>query len=316
MNTVYLNNATKPGNPCVATIGFFDGVHRGHQYLISQVIGEARSCGMESMVITFDAHPRKVLQQDYQPKLLTTLDTKLILLSKTNVDNAVVLHFDQSMAELSACDFMGKILRDRLNVRKLIIGYDNRFGHNRTEDFNDYVRFGRELGIDVIHAQALTVDGVNISSSYIRKQIEAGEIEIANRCLGYPYTLVGKVVDGYHEGRKLGFPTANLDTEQSGQLVPAAGVYAVTARTQRSMEMKRAMMNIGTRPTFDGHETTLETYILNFSDDIYGQTLTVSFMHRIRAEHKFDSPAELVEQLKKDAETVDKQFEKETEDEE
>lgn len=308
MEKIYFNMSTRCDTPCVATIGFFDGVHRGHQYLIRQVIDEAKASGMQSAVITFDEHPRKVLRSDYQPQMLSTLQTKLILLSRTGIDNAVLLHFDKAMASLSARDFMAEVLRDRLNVRKLIIGYDNRFGHNRSEGFDDYVRYGRELGIEVVHAKALTQNGVNVSSSYIRKLIANGEIELANQCLGYSYTIVGQVTTGFQEGRKLGFPTANLDIAGSGQLVPATGVYAVKVRTQESMSMKHGMMNIGTRPTFNGHNVTLETYIMNFSGNLYGQTLLISFVHRIRGEQKFDSPEALAQQLRTDAKIVEEQF--------
>ena len=316
MNKIYLDEKTTPGKPLVATIGFFDGVHRGHQFLIKQVCDEAKASGMESAVITFDEHPRKVLHQDYQPRLLSTLEEKLILLSRTGIDNAVVLHFDREMAGLSAHDFMEKVLRDRLNVKKLIIGYDNRFGHNRAEGFDDYVRMGHEMGIEVIQSQAFSLDGVNVSSSYIRKLIEKGELELANKCLGYPYAIYGKVVSGYQEGRKLGFPTANLDLSGSGQLVPANGVYGVKVRLQDSMQYRRGMMNIGTRPTFNGKNLSIEAYIFDFSDDIYGQTLVAAFIHRIRDEHKFDSAEELSEQMRNDAKIIEEQFDKESEYEE
>lgn len=316
MNKIYLDEKTTPSKPLVATIGFFDGVHRGHQFLIKQVCDEAKASGMESAVITFDEHPRKVLHQDYQPRLLSTLEEKLILLSRTGIGNAVVLHFDREMAGLSAHDFMEKVLRDRLNVKKLIIGYDNRFGHNRAEGFDDYVRMGHEMGIEVIQSQAFSLDGVNVSSSYIRKLIEKGELELANKCLGYPYAIYGKVVSGYQEGRKLGFPTANLDLSGSGQLVPANGVYGVKVRLQDSMQYRRGMMNIGTRPTFNGKNLSIEAYIFDFSDDIYGQTLVAAFIHRIRDEHKFDSAEELAEQMRNDAKIIEEQFDKESEYEE
>lgn len=316
MNKIYLDEKTTPGKPLVATIGFFDGVHRGHQFLIKQVCDEAKASGMESAVITFDEHPRKVLHQDYQPRLLSTLEEKLILLSRTGIGNAVVLHFDREMAGLSAHDFMEKVLRDRLNVKKLIIGYDNRFGHNRAEGFDDYVRMGHEMGIEVIQSQAFSLNGVNVSSSYIRKLIEKGELELANKCLGYPYAIYGKVVSGYQEGRKLGFPTANLDLSGSGQLVPANGVYGVKVRLQDSMQYRRGMMNIGTRPTFNGKNLSIEAYIFDFSGDIYGQTLVAAFIHRIRDEHKFDNAEELAEQMRNDAKIIEEQFDKESEDEE
>lgn len=321
MKTIYYNiddkrkvaaaSAEMQQQPCVATIGFFDGVHRGHQFLIGHLVETARREGLASTVITFDEHPRKVLQSDYQPEMLCTLDSKLLLLSKTEVDNAVVLHFDRQMAALSAREFMQQVLRDHLNVRKLFIGYDHRFGHNREETFDDYVRYGKEMGVEVIKSEAFRIDGVNISSSVIRAFLKEGEVELANRCLGYPYTIIGKVVNGYHEGRKLGFPTANLDISHFGQLIPAPGVYAVKARIEHTVVWKHGMMNVGTRPTFNGKQLTLETHIFNFEDDIYDQFLLVGFVKRIRGEQKFGSPEELAEQLSEDERSVLALFEKE-----
>lgn len=290
--------------PCVATIGFFDGVHRGHQFLIQRLVETACQDGFQSTIITFDEHPRKVLQSDYQPEMLSTLDSKLLLLSKTEVDNAVVLHFDKALAALSAREFMQQVLHGHLNVRKLFIGYDHRFGHNRAETFEDYVRYGKEIGIEVVKNEAFQIDGINISSSVIRSFLKEGEVEMANRCLGYPYTIIGKVVNGYHEGRKMGFPTANIDITHFGQLIPAPGVYAVRARMENTVVWKRGMMNIGTRPTFNGKQLTLETHIFNFDGDIYDQLLLVSFVKRIRCEQKFESPEELAAQLKEDEKVV------------
>lgn len=321
MRTLYYNNgvfATLKGNgeridlkPCVATIGFFDGVHRGHQYLIRHLVETARNEGMESTIITFDEHPRKVLHSDYQPEMLSTLDSKLLLLSKTEVDNAVVLHFDKEMASSSAREFMQQVLHEHLHVKKLFIGYDHRFGHNREETFDDYVRYGKEMGMEVVRNQAFTLNDIHVSSSVIRSFLREGEVEMANQCLGYPYTIIGKVVNGFHEGRKLGFPTANLDISHFGQMIPAPGVYAVRARLENSVEMKRGMMNIGTRPTFGGKKITLETHIFNFDGDIYNQLLLVSFVHRIRGERKFGSAEEPAEQLKEDEATVLELFDKE-----
>lgn len=313
MRTLYYKqgNSMLRMEPCVATIGFFDGVHRGHQFLIHQLVETARNEGLESTIITFDQHPRKVLQSDYQPELLSTLDSKLLLLSKTEVDNAVVFHFDKEMASLSAKEFMQEVLHDQLHVKKLFIGYDHRFGHNREETFEDYVQYGKEMGMEVVKNEAFQIDGVNISSSVIRSFLKEGEVEMANRCLGFPYTIIGKVVNGYHEGRKLGFPTANLDLSHFGQLIPSPGVYAVKARLENTVVWKKGMMNIGTRPTFNGKQITLETHIFNFDGDIYDQLLLVSFVKRIRGEQKFDSPEELAEQLKEDEKVVLELFEKE-----
>lgn len=312
MKTVYYNEQVQL-EPCVATIGFFDGVHRGHQFLIQQLVNTARKDGLASTVITFDQHPRKVLQSDYQPEMLSTLESKLLLLSKTEIDNAIVLPFSKEMAKMSARDFMRQVLHDHLHVKKLFIGYDHRFGHNREETFDDYVRYGKEMGMEVIKNEAFQIDGVNISSSVIRSLLKEGEVELANQALGYPYTIIGKVVNGYHEGRKLGFPTANLDLSHFGQMIPESGVYAVKVRMENSMVWKHGMMNVGTRPTFDGKRITLETHIFNFDGDIYDQLLLVSFVKRIRGEQKFDSPEELAAQLKEDEQTIMEIFEEEKE---
>lgn len=300
MEIIKVNPDTGNLPPTVATIGFFDGVHRGHQYLIRHVVEEARLSHMVSTVITFDRHPRQVLQSDYQPRLLTTLDSKLLLLSKTGCDQAAVLPFTREMAALSAHDFMRQVLVDKINVRKLIIGYDNRFGHNRAEGFDDYVRYGREMGMEIIRNRAFAIEDTYVSSSMIRSLLAEGRVDMAHRCLGYPYTLTGKVVGGYRNGRKLGFPTANIDVAGTGQLIPEAGVYAVRVRLEHSVMRLPGMMNIGTRPTFDGHRQTLEVHIFDFEGNLYGQQVMVSFVQRIRSERKFDNLLQLTEQLKAD----------------
>ena len=292
-------------NPQVATIGFFDGVHRGHRYLIDQMITVAKEAGMESTVITFDRHPRQVLHSDYLPQMLSTLEEKKALLKNTPADHIEILTFDEQLAALSAHDFMKQVLRERLNVCKLVIGYDNRFGHNRSEGFEDYVRYGQELGIEVIQAMPLSEPNKEaISSSYIRACLLVGNVWGANEALGYAYSLTGRVIEGFHEGRKIGFPTANLDTDETGKLVPASGVYAVHVQLENEQHLRPAMMNIGTRPTYDGHVQTLEVHIFDFDGDIYGQQLRVVFDRRIRNEMKFSSPQELAKQLEKDKEEI------------
>lgn len=292
-------------NPQVATIGFFDGVHRGHRYLIDQMITVAKEANMESTVITFDRHPRQVLHSDYLPQMLSTLEEKKALLENTPADHIEILTFDEQLAALSAHDFMKQVLRERLNVCKLVIGYDNRFGHNRSEGFEDYVRYGQELGIDVIQAMPFCEpDKEAISSSYIRACLLVGNVWGANEALGYAYSLTGRVTEGFHEGRKIGFPTANLNTDETGKLVPASGVYAVHVQLENEQHLRLAMMNIGMRPTYDGHMQTLEVHIFDFNGDIYGQQLRVVFDRRIRNEMKFSSPQELAKQLEKDKEEV------------
>ena len=299
----YNHHHLADNTPYVATIGFFDGVHRGHQYLISRLMEQAAAAGMPSMVITFDRHPREVLGSNYQPRMLSTLSEKLQRLRQTGVDRCEVLSFTPQLAALTAREFMQHVLKEQLNVGKLYIGYDNRFGHNREEGFDDYVRYGREMGIEVIHNDAFQLNQVNISSSVVRSFLDEGEVELANQCLGYNYTVEGGVVDGVQEGRKLGFPTANIEVTAE-KLIPASGVYAVTARLEGSAALKPAMMNIGTRPTFGENEQTLEVHILDFEDNIYGKELLVSFDHRLRGERKFRSAEDLADQLRKDAEEV------------
>ena len=295
----------KDRQPCVATIGFFDGVHRGHQFLIDEVKTEAAKAGLQSLVITFDRHPRQVLQQSYQPQLLTTLDEKLRLLSLTGIDDIYVLHFTQDMAGLTAKEFMSQILHDKLNVRKLVIGYDNRFGHNRAEGFDDYVQYGRDLGIEVIQAHPFEISGVKVSSSVVRACLNGGEVEMAKRCLGRPFMLSGTVVRGFQEGRKMGFPTAILQTAE-GLLIPADGVYAVKVKVCDTGKWLPAMTNIGTRPTFHGTARTLETHIFDFDRDIYDAPMTVGFIRRIRGERMFDGEQALAEQLRKDEQEIRK----------
>lgn len=285
----------------VATIGFFDGVHRGHQYLVRRVVEEATHTGYQSMVITFDRHPRQLAQGDYHPLMLTTLDQKLEKIAALGVDYVAVLRFDQDMARLTAKEFMSRVLCRRLKVRKLILGYDNRFGHDRREGFDDYVRYGHELGMDVTREQVVSADdSQSVSSSLIRACIQEGDIVRAHAYLGYPYTITGVVVPGYQEGRKLGFPTANLDTSDFGQLIPLAGAYAVEVKVENSSQRYWGMMNIGTRPTFHGHSQTLEVHLFDFDGDLYGKVLQVSFRYRIRGEKHFSSVEELSLQLQKD----------------
>ena len=300
---------------CVATIGFFDGVHRGHRFLISQVCEQAKAERREAMVITFDRHPRQVLQDDYQPALLTTTDEKLQLLEETGIDTVAVLHFDRVMASLSARDFMEQVLLGRLNVRTLVTGYDNRFGRGRTENFNDYVRYGQELGIRVVQSEAFMLGGEHVSSSLVRSALLRGDVAHATRCLGRPYVLTGRVVSGHQEGRKLGFPTANVDVSASACLVPANGVYAVKVGIMAdgphaaSSATFEGMMNIGMRPTFSGHRQTLEVYLFNFNGDIYGRELSVAFIRHIREEQRFDSADMLAAQLRRDEAEIKKLFE-------
>ena len=285
----------------VATIGFFDGVHRGHCSLLSQVVRQAAQRNRQSTVVTFDIHPRQLVNPDFQPLLLTTLDEKLQLLSQQGIDRVAVLHFDEQMASLSARDFMSVVLSRQLNVDTLVLGYDSRFGHGRTAGFADYEAYGRSMGIDVLRATPLlSDDGTPVSSSLVRNLLLSGNIAQANDALGRRYSLTGNVVEGFHEGRRLGFPTANLALADRQRLVPGRGVYAVWAELTGYSEPMPAMMNIGTRPTYNGSSQTLEVHIIGYEGDLYGQDITVTFAERIRSEQPFDSPSALASQLQLD----------------
>ena len=292
--------------PSVATIGFFDGVHRGHRFLLDHVIAEAKADGLASMAVTFDRHPRQVLHSDYVPQALSTPEEKLRLLAAAGIDYAAVLHFDRDMAACDARSFMRDILRDGLGVRRLVIGYDHRFGHNRAEGFDDYVRYGRELGLSVEQAPALDADGEQVSSSLVRRLLLAGDVERAASCLGRPYTVTGRVTGGYREGRRMGFPTANLDLTRLGQMLPGAGVYATQVRIEGEERPLQGMTNIGRRPTFGTHGVTVETHILDYAGDLYGRQISLAFVARLRGERTFASPEALAAQLADDREVVRK----------
>ena len=285
---------------CVATLGFFDGVHTGHRFLINQVKSIAEEKQLPSVIFTFSVHPRKVLHSDFQPHLLTTFDEKLLLLQSTGIDTCIILNFDVKMAALKAFDFLKTILYDKYNVKTLVVGHDHRFGHNRTEGFEDYVEFGKHIGIEVIQAKRLSTERfTHISSSEIRKDISEGNMNSAAELLSYKYKFKGIVTDGYKLGRKIGFPTANIEPECNEKLIPGQGVYAVDVSWNN--KTFRGMMNIGQRPTINnGSHRSLEVHIFDFDTYIYNEVLEISFLQKIRNEQKFDNIETLIEQLQKD----------------
>ena len=273
-----------------ATIGMFDGVHRGHQFVLQEVVATAHERGLQSMVITFD-------HSLHSESVLTPLEEKLTLLSKAGVDHVEVLSFTDELKQMTARQFMEQVLKRQLSVTVLLTGYDNRFGHNREEGFDDYVRYGHELGIEVLQLPAKG----KVSSSLIRHLLQEGRVSESAECLGHAYTIVGRVEHGEHVGTQLGFPTANLMPADPCQLMPAAGAYAVRVLMEDGKTQKQGMMNIGHRPTFDGQRQTLEVNIFQLHENLYGQQLRVSFVERLREEHRFDTPEALVQQLQHDA---------------
>ena len=292
--------------PTVATIGFFDGVHLGHRYLINQVKIAASQCGWCSSIITFPVHPRQVIQSDYQPQLLSSPEEKIELLSQTGVDNCILLPFTQELSRLTAYEFM-QLLYEQYKVRMLVIGYDHRFGHNRAETFEDYCRYGRELGIHIMQAMAYTQEQDKVSSSAIRRALLSGDVMTAQKYLGYNYFLEGTIVGGYQVGRKIGFPTANLRVDFPNKLIPSIGVYAVHVSVNG--QQYKGMLNIGHRPTINnGTDLSIEVHILDFEGDIYNQKMRIEFIGFLRPEIKFDSVDELILQIQKDKEETIKVF--------
>ncbi len=288
-----------------AAIGFFDGVHRGHAFLIEQVKAAAAQRGLRPIVITFEEHPRLALGTTrYWPELLTTNEEKLQLLKQTGIDGCVMLHFDHAMSMLTSSEFMQLVLEKQIGVGCLVVGYDHHFGSDLSSGFKDYVRYGRECGIEVIRERPFETGDIRISSSATRRFLTGGNVEMARTCLGRPYLLEGTVVKGRHEGTKLGFPTANLAPDCNEQLVPGRGVYAVRAEINGFSYM--GMLNIGWRPTLNnGNDQTIEVHLLDYSgSDLYGEHVRIKFYRRVRDEHRFESLEELKAQLAADAYAV------------
>lgn len=311
----------------VATIGSFDGVHRGHRCLLRQVRGIADERALKAVAITFGTSPKSVLGKGDCPKL-STADERVLLLRQAGMDEVAVLDFTPQMAAMTARDFMQQVLREQLGVRVLVIGYDHRFGRGRSEGFNDYVRYGREIGIEVVRGEACMEDGEPISSTCIRHLLAEGKVAEATHLLGYRYALQGEVVGGYREGRKMGFPTANMCPLGEDKQIPADGVYAVWVKVDDNddqnennhlegnfqlstfnPQFRMGMLNIGYRPTLNnGRERSIEVYILDFDGDLYGKNITIEFVHRLREERVFANTEELTEQLRKDRERVRELF--------
>ena len=286
--------------PCAATVGFFDGLHAGHRFLIEELKATAKIQNLKSVVITFSVHPRKVLNSEFKPEILTTLSEKLTQLTTTGIDACIVLDFTISMAKLSAYEFLETILKEKFNVHTLLVGHDHRFGHNRTDGFPEYKKYGEALGMNVISClQYNTNIDKHISSSEIRNALKKGEIEFANRLLTYEYSINGRVIEGFKVGRTIGFPTANIEINDPDKLIPSLGVYAV--RVSWNSKTYKGMMNIGHRPTLEnGNTISIEVHIIDFKEDIYNQILEVDFIRKIRDEQKFKNIDELKEQLQKD----------------
>jgi len=285
----------------VVTIGTFDGVHIGHKKILERIIFNAKELKCESVVLTFFPHPRMVLQDNSVVQLLNTVDEKTILLEKTGVNNLIIHPFNQEFSRLTAEEFVKEILVNQLNIQKIIIGYDHRFGRNRTADINDLIVFGEEYGFEVEQISAQEINDNAISSTKIRNAILDGNIVLANNYLGYNYFFSGNVVKGKQLGRTIGFPTANISIEEDYKLIPKNGVYIVKMNYKENTIY--GMMNIGTRPTVSGQDQTIEVNFFDFNKDIYNELITIELLDFIREEQKFNSLDSLKNQLYLDKET-------------
>lgn len=280
----------------IATIGFFDGVHRGHRFLFEQLRQIAQQRGLSPLVVTFRQHPREVLQSDFVPQLLTTLDERMSLLRSSL--NVQLFDFSE-IKDLTAEQFMLR-LRDELDVCVLLMGYDHMFGSDRLRHTADYVRIGLRIGIEVVSIREFVDGEWHISSTEIRQALQNGNILVANELLGYSYSLTGMVVEGNRLGRTIGFPTANIRPDDPNKIIPKSGVYAGQVTFTSSSTRHSAIINIGTNPTVGNTEQTIEVHIPNIDADLYGQRLTISFTRYLREERKFDSLRALQEQIRTD----------------
>lgn len=286
----------------ILTLGTFDGVHIGHKKILKKLIQNTQNNEFESLVLTFFPHPRMVLETQSNIKLLNTIAEKTSLLEAIGIDNLVVHPFDKAFSQLSAEEFVRSILVDQFQIHKIIIGYDHRFGRNRTADINDLIGFGEKYGFEVEQISVKELNDISVSSTKIRTAIGQGNMSLANSYLGYDYFLSGKVVEGKRLGRTIGFPTANLQINGDYKLIPLNGVYVV--KSILAGQTVFGMMNIGFNPTVGGDKQTIEIHYFDFEANLYQQEIEVSILHYIRAEQKFESVALLQQQLNKDKKTA------------
>ncbi len=300
IDTLKLSNSanTIENQDTIVTIGTFDGVHIGHQKIIKRLINAGNLQDLKSVVLTFFPHPRMVLQKDSNIKLINTIDERHDILEALGLDYLLVKKFTTAFSRLSAEDFVKQILVDKLHAKKVIIGYDHRFGRNRNADINDLKKFGEQFGFEVEEISAQDINDVAVSSTKIRAALLAGDIAKANSFLGYPFMLNGTVVKGKGLGKQLDYPTANINIKEDYKLIPKQGAYIVNANINGQLVF--GMMNIGMNPTVNGNKQTIEVHFLNFDNDLYEETLQINLLERIRDEEKFESVDALKAQLAKD----------------
>jgi riboflavin kinase/FMN adenylyltransferase len=283
------SSASKYDNPraSVVTIGTFDGVHIGHKVILNRLVTTAKKEDLDAVVLTFFPHPRMVLQTDSSIKLINTIEERKDLMSKTGLDHLIIHPFTKSFSRLTALEFVRDILVNKLNIKKIVIGYDHRFGRNRNANIEDLKSFGLTYGFDVEEISAQQLDEVAVSSTKIRNALKVGDIKTANTYLGYSFMLSGTVIKGKEIGRTIQYPTANIQLSQDYKLVPKEGVYAVQSIIDNKLVY--GLTSIGTNPTVGGTLKTIETHFLDFNDNLYGKNLTIEFLSHIRGEKTFGS---------------------------
>lgn len=294
-NSIYDYNKKEKS---IVTIGTFDGVHIGHKLILEKLIQNAKERDCESVVLTFFPHPRMVLQESSDVKLINTIKEKSELIGNIGIENLIIHPFDQKFSRLTAEEFVKTILVDLLNIKKIIIGYDHRFGRNRTANIDDLIVYGKQYDFEVEQISAQEINDNAVSSTKIRNAILEGNISLANKYLGYNYTFSGEVVKGKQLGRTIGFPTANIHIKESYKLIPKNGVYIVKSNYDGNTIF--GMMNIGNRPTVNGENQTIEVNFFDFDEDIYNKIISIEILAFIREEQKFDSLDSLKSQLNKD----------------
>ena len=302
MNSLNNIETYKTKTPTVVTIGTFDGVHVGHQKIVKLLINAAKLEGLKSVILTFFPHPRMVLQKDSSIKLINTIDERHAILDALGLDYLLIKKFTKAFSRLSAEDFVKQILVDKLHAKKVIIGYDHRFGRNRNADIDDLKRFGNTYNFEVEEISAQDINDVAVSSTKIRRALNEGNIAKANMFLGYNFMITGTVVKGKELGRQLGFSTANIKVDEDYKLIPKYGSYIVSSIIND--EKIFGMLNIGINPTVDGNTESIEVHFFNFNKDIYNKSIQIDLHERIRDEQKFESIEALKNQLAKDKQTA------------
>ena len=291
-----------PKTKTTVTVGTFDGVHLGHQKIIAQLVASAKKNGSASTLLTFDPHPRKIVQPNASVTLIQTLEERAETLANLGLQHMLVHTFTKAFSQLSAADYVKEFLVDMLNIDQIIIGHNHRFGKNRTASVEDLQHFGNIYGFKVTQIRAEEIDNISISSTKIRTALAMGDVATAHAFLGHPFTLSGSVIEGQQRGRTIVFPTANIAVNHPDKIIPKNGVYAVRVNLENTERL--GMMNIGTNPTVNGERRSIEVHIFDWSDDIYNQPIQVSLIERIRDELKFDSIEALRKQLEKDKEAI------------